>query len=86
MLGFEGGGHHRQDAVNGLWEVSTSTQKHFVCTRLLHYLEAVFIVAVQNTRSHECEDRHDVSEDGLWGQVSETRDEKEGLVESLGIV
>jgi hypothetical protein len=52
----------------------------------LHDLEAVFVIAVQNAGSHECEDWHDISENGLWGQVRETRDEKEGLVESLGVV
>ena len=52
----------------------------------MHDLEAVFVIAVQNTGSHEREDRHDISEDRLWGQVGETRDEKEGLVESLWII
>jgi uncharacterized protein YlxP (DUF503 family) len=67
-------------------EVSTFRQKRCVCARLLHDLEAVFVIAVQNARSHECEDRHDISEDCFWGQVSEARDEKESLVEGLGVV
>lgn len=66
-------------------KVSTFTQEPF-CTRFLYDLETVFIITMQDTRSHEREYWHDVSEDGLWGQVSEARDEKECLVESLGIV
>ena len=66
-------------------KVSTFTQEPPVCTRFLYDLEAIFVIAMQNTSSHEREDRHDISEDGLRRQMSETRDEKESLVESLGV-
>ena len=46
-------------------KVSTLTKKSPVCTRFLYNLEAVFVIAMQNTRPHEREDRHDISEDGL---------------------
>ena len=48
-------------------KVSTSTQKPLFCTCFLYDLEAVFVVAMQNTRSHEREYRHDIPEDCLWG-------------------
>ena len=67
-------------------KVSTSTQKPFVCTRFLYDLEAVFVIAMQDTRSHEREDWHNISENGLGRKVSKTRYEKESLVESLGVV
>jgi len=53
-------------------KVSTPTQKALVCTRFLYDLEAVFVIAMQDTRSHEREDRHDIPEDGLRRQVSKT--------------
>jgi len=65
VLSVEGGGHYGQDAVDSLWKVSTLTKKSPVCTRFLYNLEAVFVIAMQDTRSHEREDRHDISEDGL---------------------
>lgn len=46
-------------------KVSALTQKSPICTRFLYNFEAVFVIAMQDTRSHEGEDRHDVSEDGL---------------------
>lgn len=63
-----------------------SSRNISVCARLLHNFETVFVVAMQNTRSHEREDRHNITEDGFWGKVGETRDEEESLVEGLGVI
>lgn len=60
--------------------------KHPVRTHLFHNLKAIFIIAVQNTRSHEREDRHNITEDSSWGKVSKTRDEEQSLVEGLGVI
>jgi len=51
----------------------------------LHDFEAVLIIAMQNTRSHEREDRHDIAEHCFWGKVGKARDEEESLVEGLGL-
>ena len=62
----------REEVITGrtlsmVWgKVGTFTQKPLVCTHFLYDLEAVFIIAMQDTRPHEREDRHDISEDGFW--------------------
>jgi hypothetical protein len=67
-------------------KVSTPAYRSLDYTRFLCDLEAVFVIAMQDTRSHEREYRHNISEDSLWCQVSKTRDEKESLVKCLGVV
>lgn len=83
---FEGGCHYGQDVVDCLRGGQRTQIETPCCTHFLYDPEAVFVIAVQNTRSHERKDWHDISEDGFWGHVGETRDEEEGLVESLGVV
>jgi hypothetical protein len=67
-------------------EVNTFKQECLGFARLLHDFEAVLVIAMQNTRSHEREDRHDIAEDRFRGKVGKTRDEEEGLVEGLWVI
>ena len=52
----------------------------------MHDFETVFVVAMQNTRSHEREDRHDIAKDSFGGKVGKARDEEKSLVEGLGVI
>lgn len=55
-------------------------------TDLLNDTEAVSVVTMEDIRSHESEDGHDVAEYSVGGETSESRHEKESLVERLRIL
>lgn len=59
--------------------------KHLYDAYLLYDFEAVTVIAVENIRSHEGENRHNIEKNGFRSKTGKVGDEQEGLVESLWV-
>lgn len=59
--------HHRNDAVDGLrcYLSAFQRKRSFDLIHLLDNSETIRVVSVEDIRAHECEDWHDIVEDGI---------------------
>lgn len=70
--------HHRDSVV---------ASNHFIrATHFLDDLEAGRIVSVEDVRTHEREDWHDVVQHGVWRQSCQIGHQNESLVEGLRVI
>jgi hypothetical protein len=53
--------------------------------RLLDDTEAVRVIAVEDIRTHEGEDRHQVVDDGIASQRCDVSNQEQGLMEGLWV-